>query len=129
MYCKRVHMSNSLVSLAAGKVHKTVQFAGGTAKNAKSAKRIVWSETSLLLSNSSGLRFIPFAFLASLAVQYHFLRRYEVARYALAAVSSSGMAFLFCVSHILKFCNEGFSLRAKLGLRTPQKYSSKSRLN
>ena len=44
-------------------------------------------------------------------------------------IYSSGMAFLFCVSHVLKFCNEGFRLRAKSGLRTPQKYSSKSRLN
>ena len=36
-------LSLLLVSLAAGKVHKTVKFAGGTAKNSKSAKRIVWS--------------------------------------------------------------------------------------
>ena len=70
-----------LVSLGAAKVHKTVKFAGATAKNAKSAKRIVWSETSAPLSNSSGLRFMPFAFLAPLAVQYLILRRYEVARY------------------------------------------------
>ena len=73
--------SATLVSLAAGKVHKTVKFSGGTAKNAKSAKRIVWSETGEPLSNNSGLCFMPFAFLASLAVQYHLLRRYEVARY------------------------------------------------
>ena len=70
----------SLVSLAAGKVHKTVKFSGGTAKNVKSAKRVVWSETSVHLSNCSGLRFMDFAFLASLAVQIHFPRRYEVAR-------------------------------------------------
>ena len=35
--------ARSLVSLAAGELHKTVKFAGGTAKNSKSAKRIVWS--------------------------------------------------------------------------------------
>ena len=68
-------------SLDAVKVHKTVKFAAGTAKDAKSAKRIVWPEMGAPLSNSSGLRFMPFAFLVSLAVQYDLLRRYEVARY------------------------------------------------
>ena len=37
------------------------------------------------------------------------------------AANSSGMALLFCVSHILKLCNDGFKLRAKFGLRTPEK--------
>jgi hypothetical protein len=65
-----------LDSLAGDKVHKTVtvKFAGGTAKKAKSAKRIVRSETSASSFDeseiSSGLGFMP---LASLAVQSIFL--------------------------------------------------------
>lgn len=38
---KRISASRPLDFLAAGKVHKTVTFAGETTKNAKSAKRIV----------------------------------------------------------------------------------------
>ena len=47
----------------------------------------------------------------------------------LEAPGAIGMALLFCASQVLKFCSDGFSDFAKAGLRAPQKYSSKSRLN
>jgi hypothetical protein len=65
-------------SPAETEVQKMVKFARGTAKNAKSAKNCLMRNESELFDkseNSSGLGFMPLAFLA---VQYQFPRRYEV---------------------------------------------------
>jgi hypothetical protein len=69
-----------------------VKLAGGTTKHAKSAKEIVGLKASApfrCVKNGSDLVLMAFAFLASLVVQFHFPRWYEVARLRLLASEPS----------------------------------------
>jgi hypothetical protein len=43
-FLMKLHLA--AMPLAAAKVQKTIKFAGGTAKNAKIAKRVAWAERS-----------------------------------------------------------------------------------